>query len=45
MERTILLADHHTLFREVIRKLLEKREDLRVVGEAADGQHPPHRAR
>ena len=38
MERTILLADHHTIFREVIRKLLEKREDLRVVGEAADGQ-------
>lgn len=38
MERTILIADHHTIFREVIRKLLERRDDLRVVGEAADGQ-------
>jgi DNA-binding NarL/FixJ family response regulator len=34
----ILIADDHDLFREGLRKLLESQEDLRVVGEARDGE-------
>ncbi len=34
----ILLADDHTLFRKGIRTLLEQREDVEVVAEAASGQ-------
>ena len=34
----ILLADDHTLMRAGIRALLEKQNDMEVVGEAADGQ-------
>lgn len=38
METTILLADDHRLVREGLRKLIEEREDLRVVAEATTGQ-------
>jgi two-component system response regulator NreC len=34
----ILLADDHALVRAGIRALLEKQDDLEIVGEAADGQ-------
>lgn len=34
----VLIADDHNLVREGIRVLLEKAEDLEVVGEAVDGQ-------
>nr|BBH93811.1 DNA-binding response regulator [Thermogemmatispora argillosa] len=34
----IVLADDHTLMREGLRQLLEREPDLKVVGEAADGQ-------
>ena len=37
METTILLVDDHRLLREGLRRLLEERADLRVVGEATDG--------
>jgi len=33
----ILIADDHALFRQGIRRILEEHDDLRVVGEAADG--------
>ena len=39
MKKTrILLADDHTLVRAGIRALLEKQDDMEIVGEAADGQ-------
>ena len=38
METKILIADQHTIVREAIGKLIEKRKDLLVVGGAADGQ-------
>jgi DNA-binding NarL/FixJ family response regulator len=38
METTIVLADDHRLVREGLRRLLEERADLRVVGEARTGQ-------
>lgn len=39
MERIkILLADDHAVVRESIRKFLEEKEDLDVVGEAGDGE-------
>lgn len=38
MQTTILLADDHRLVREGLRKLIEEREDLRVVAEATSGQ-------
>ena len=34
----ILLADDHTVMRNGLRLLLERHEDLEVVGEAADGR-------
>lgn len=37
MLTTIVLADDHRLVREGLRRLLEERPDLRVVGEAATG--------
>ena len=37
MPTTIVLADDHTIVRAGIRRLLETREDLVVVGEAANG--------
>ena len=38
MSTTIVLADDHILVRQGIRKLLETREDFRIVGEASDGE-------
>ncbi len=38
MAITILLADDHKIFRESLRILLERHEDFRIVGEAADGR-------
>ena len=39
MKKTrILLADDHALVRAGIRALLEKQDDMEIVGEAADGQ-------
>lgn len=34
----ILIADDHSLFRQGLRSLLEAEEDLRVIGEAANGR-------
>lgn len=34
----LLLADDHTLFREGLRALLERRADFEVIGEAGDGR-------
>ena len=46
MERTrILLADDHTLFRKGIRAILERMDNLEVVGEAAGGQEAIEQAR
>lgn len=38
MNISIVLADDHRVVREGLRALLERHDDLRVVGEAADGQ-------
>src|SRR5438067_2001318 len=38
MMTTILLAEDHTLVRSGIRALLEGSQDMRVIGEAADGR-------
>jgi two-component system response regulator NreC len=38
METTLLVADDHRLVREGIRRILEARNDLRVVVEADDGE-------
>lgn len=35
---SILIADDHTLFRQGVRSLLEKHADIKVIGEAANGQ-------
>lgn len=35
---TVLIVDDHPLFRQGVRATLERERDLRVVGEAADGQ-------
>ena len=35
--KTILLVDRHPVFRKGIRSLLEREEDMEVVGEAGDG--------
>lgn len=37
MSITIVLADDHTLVREGLRSMLEKNNDIRILGEAADG--------
>ena len=37
MATSIFLADDQRLIREGLRRILEKREDFRVVGEAEDG--------
>lgn len=34
----VLIADDHKLFRQVLRKRIEKEDDMTVVGEAADGK-------
>lgn len=41
----VLLADDHTLFREGIRLLLERQDDMEVVGEAGDGRQAVDLAR
>lgn len=33
----LMLADDHTMFREGVRKIIEKIEDVRISGEAGDG--------
>ena len=33
----IMIADDHILFRQIIREVLEKENDLEVIAEAADG--------
>ncbi len=38
MATTILLADDHNVFRECLRDLLNREDDLEVVGEAASGR-------
>jgi two-component system response regulator DegU len=38
METTVLLVDDHPLFRKGIRFLLEAEGDMRIAGEAGDGQ-------
>jgi DNA-binding NarL/FixJ family response regulator len=38
METTILLADDHRIVREGLRRLLESRSDLSVIGEASNGE-------
>lgn len=38
MPATILLVDDHQLFRKGLRLLLEKEQDMSIVGEAGDGQ-------
>ena len=38
MERTIVLVDDHSLFRNGLRGLLERCAACRVVGEAASGE-------
>ena len=38
MKTTILLVDDHPVFRQGLRHLLEKEKDLKVVGEAGDGE-------
>jgi len=35
---TVLLADDHPLLREALRSVLERQHDIRVVGEAANGE-------
>jgi len=40
-----LLVDHHTLFRQGVRRLLESESDFEVVGEAADGGEAVEKAR
>ena len=38
MDTTVLLVDDHAMFRSGLRLLIEKEFDLKVVGEAGDGQ-------
>jgi len=38
MQNTVLLVDDHPVFRKGLRFLLEDEEDMKVVGEAGDGQ-------
>lgn len=40
MSASVMIVDPHTVFCEAVRSLIEKREDLTVMGEASDG----HRA-
>jgi DNA-binding NarL/FixJ family response regulator len=42
---TVLLSDDHTLVREGLRALLEKTEDIQVVGEASNGQQSVREAK
>ena len=44
-EIRVLLADDHSILREGIRALLEKEEDIEVVGEASNGEEAVARTR
>jgi|SRR6266404_3762985 len=44
-EIRILIADDHPIFRDGLRRLLEAESDLRVVGEASDGEEAVKQAR
>ncbi len=37
MSATVMIVDPHVVFSEAVRTLIEKREDLTVMGEASDG--------
>lgn len=41
----VLLVDDHTMFRAGLRMLLENRDDIQVVGEAADGKEAIEKTR
>lgn len=41
----VLIADDHTILREGIRSLLEREDDIEVVGEANDGREAVEKAR
>jgi DNA-binding NarL/FixJ family response regulator len=45
MPHTILIVDDHPVFRQGLRRLLEKEKDLEVVGEAGDGLEAIERLR
>ena len=38
VEIKVLLADDHAVLREGMRQLLEREKDIRVIGEASDGE-------
>ena len=38
MEKHILIGDDNSLIRQTLRRFLEKKDDWKVVGEAADGK-------
>src|SRR5687768_11123680 len=40
---TVLIADDHAIVREGLRLILETFEDIKVVGDAADGQEALHK--
>lgn len=42
---TVLLSDDHTIVREGLRLLLEKADDIQVIGEAADGHQSVREAK
>ena len=41
----VLIADDHTIFREGLRALLEKSQDIEVIGEATDGKQAIEKSR
>ncbi|RLC12800.1 MAG: hypothetical protein DRI24_16900 [Deltaproteobacteria bacterium] len=45
MPTTILLVDDHPVFRKGLRILFEDEQDIKVIGEAGDGQEAIHRVR
>ncbi len=42
---SIVVADDHTIFRDGLRRLLESEPELKVIGEAADGDEAVARTR
>ena len=42
---SVLLVDDHSLVRRGFRRMLEDEEDIRVVGEASDGEEAFHAVR
>ena len=45
MDVNIVVADDHTIFRDGLRRLLESEPELKVVGEASDGDEAVLRTR